>query len=170
MTENIELKILTEKDINTDILNWYLDKEVTKFSDNQYRKFTLESQKQYIRDCNATDSKFLYGIFYDKTYIGNMLISNISKNHKTAEISYFIGNRKYWGKGIMTTVIKMVIDLSKAFLKINKLYAGVASENYSSIKALEKNNFIKEGNRIQHLYYNFKYYDQIDYGLILNLK
>ncbi len=74
MTENIELKILTEKDINTDILNWYWDKEVTKFSDNQYRKFTLESQKQYIRDCNATDSKFLYGIFYDNTYIGHMLI------------------------------------------------------------------------------------------------
>ena len=70
----------------------------------------------------------------------------------------------------MTTVIKMVIDLSKDFLKINKLYAGFASENYSTIKALEKNNFIKEGNRIQHLYYNFKYYDQIDYGLILNLK
>ena len=50
----------------------------------------------------------------------------------------------------------MVVHIAKDSLKLNKLYAGVASENYASIKALEKNNFIKEGKRIKHLYYNSK--------------
>ena len=170
MNDNIKLKILTEKYINNDVLKWYFDKEVTKFSDNQHRKLNLNMQKQYIKNCQLSNSRFLHGIFFDNNYIGNILISNISNYHKTAEISYFIGDKRYWGKGIMTTVIKMVVHIAKDSLKLNKLYAGVASENYASIKALEKNNFIKEGKRTQHLYYNSKYYDQIDYGLLLNLK
>jgi len=168
VNDNIRLKILTEKYINNDVLKWYFDKEVTRFSDNQHRKFNLNMQKQYVKNCQLSNSRFLHGIFFDNTYIGNILISNISNYHKTAEISYFIGDKRYWGKGIMTTVIKMVVHIAKDSLKLNKLYAGVASENYASIKALEKNNFIKEGKRIQHLYYNSKYYDQIDYGLLLN--
>tara|TARA_B100001559_G_scaffold216228_1_gene181303 strand:+ start:561 stop:1073 length:513 start_codon:yes stop_codon:yes gene_type:complete len=170
VNDNIKLKILTEKYINNDVLKWYFDKEVTKFSDNQHRKLNLNMQKQYIKNCQLSNSRFLHGIFFDNNYIGNILISNISNYHKTAEISYFIGDKRYWGKGIMTTVIKMVVHIAKDSLMLNKLYAGVASENYASIKALEKNNFIKEGKRTQHLYYNSKYYDQIDYGLLLNLK
>ena len=166
--ETVQLKIITQEIINDKVIKWYLDKEVTKFSDNQHRKFNLNDQKKYVTNCYLSDSKFLYGIFFEKNYIGNLLLSNISEIHKTAEISYLIGDKDFWGKGIMTMAIEKIITISKNDFKINKLYAGVASANYGSIKALEKNNFVKEGVRFQHLYYNSKFYDQIDYGLLLN--
>ena len=52
--------------------------------------------------------------------------------------------------------------------KLNKLFAGIAEGNIGSIKVLEKNGFSLEGTRINHLYYGGKYYNKINYGLLLS--
>ena len=51
--------------------------------------------------------------------------------------------------------------------KLNKLFAGVADKNLGSKKVLEKNNFKLEGIRKKHLFINNKFYNQLDYGLLL---
>jgi len=167
MKGQINLKILTPNLIKKDILKWYEDEDVVRYSDNQYRKITLKSQKKYVNDCLESDSKFLYGIFIDEIYIGNILITNIYYYHKTGEISFFIGDKNYWGKGIMSQAIKIIIGISKNNLKLSKIYAGVASENYGSIKVLKKNKFKIEGVKKQHLIYNSRNYDQYDFCLFL---
>ena len=75
--------------------------------------------------------------------------------------------KKYWGKGYANNALRLMIYKAKNEFKLNKIYASTVKENIASVKVLEKNSFKLEGQRINHLYYNQRFYDQLDYGLIL---
>ena len=66
--KEIKIRILESSDFTDNYLKWFSDFETTKYSDNQYRKFTRESQLEYIEQFKKDNSNFLYGIFYKKTY------------------------------------------------------------------------------------------------------
>ena len=169
MSLNLTLEILQVKDIKDHSVEWFNDTEVVKFSDNQYRKFSIKSQKEYVRKCLLSKNIDLYGIFDSKRLIGNIVISGLSSKHKKADISYVIGDRKYWGKGIGSFAVQEISKKAVNIYKLNKLFAGVVDENIASKMVLEKNGFILEGTRIKHLFYNGRYYNQLDYGLLLSV-
>ena len=163
----ISLKLLKETDINKIYLQWFLDADVVRFSDNQYLKFSLTNEKKYVKNCIANKDVDLYGIYSEARLVGNVAISGLTSKHKRAEISYVVGDKKHWNKGIGTIAIKEIIKKAINIYKLKKLYAGVVENNFGSIKVLEKNKFILEGKRLKHLFYNGKYYNQLDYGLLL---
>ena len=161
------LKILTENDVTNSYVNWFKNSNVIRYSNNQYRKFSLEGQKNFVNYCLNNKNIDLYGIFHENTLIGNIKITGIKNHHKNAEISYVIGNTDYWGKGAASFAISKIIEISKTNYKLYKLFAGVAEENIASVKVLNKNKFILEGKRPNHLFFCGKFYNQLDYGLIL---
>ena len=110
----------------------------------------------------------MYGIFDDTTHIGNIVISGLSSHHRKAELTYVIGETNYWGKGVASYAIANIIQIAKEEFELNKLYAGIASGDIGSGKALEKNGFVIEGTRKQHLFYGGNFFDAVDYGLLLN--
>jgi len=95
------------------------------------------------------------------------MINGINSIHKRAKLTYVIGETSYWGNGVGYFAVKSLIQLAKNKYKLNKLYAGLADGNTGSQRVLEKNGFILEGTRSQHLFYNGKFYNQLDYGLVL---
>ena len=166
---DLTLKILEEKDVGKDYVDWFLDTEIVRFSDNQYRKFTIEGQKEYVRNCLSNKGIDLYGIFDGNRHIGNIEISGLNSVHKKAEITYVVGDRNYWGKGVGSFAVLEITKKAISFYKLNKLFAGVVDANVGSRRVLEKNGFALEGTRIKHLFYNGKFYNQLDYGLLLSI-
>jgi len=146
---------------------WLNDKEVVLYSDNQYKKFTKEDQIKYITSITNSKNTMLYGIFKENLHIGNIQISNIDSVNKRAEVSYLIGEKKYWGKGVASYAISEIINIARDKLKLNRLYAGVASQNIASAKALKKNGFSLEAIQKEHLIYNNTFCDKYTYGMIL---
>ena len=110
---NLKLKILEKIDVTRNYVDWFNNKRVTRFSDNQYKSFTLESQLLYVENCIKDDNIALYGIFINKKHIGNITLNGLKSFHKRAEISYLIGETSFWGKGIGQLAIKQVINFSK---------------------------------------------------------
>lgn len=163
----IHLKLLTPADVSQNYIDWFNDNDVVNYSDNQFRIFTLASQKIYVASILQDNNVDLFGIFDDKLHIGNITISGLNSPHKRAELSYVIGDRSYWGKGIASKVISDLCFKSKTEYKLNKLYAGCAEKNEGSKKALIKNGFSLEGKRKSHLFYNGEWMDQLDFGLLL---
>ena len=164
---NLRLKILDVAEVTSHYVNWFKDYEVIKYSNNQNRKHTLNEQKKYVASCLQDDSKDLYGIFDGDYHIGNILITGLNSKHNRAEISFVLGARAYWNKGVMTFAVSQIIELSINLYKLNKLYAYSLPKNIGALKVLEKNNFIKEGILRDHSLLNNKYYDEIYYGLLL---
>lgn len=164
----LSISILQVEQVTQSYVDWYSNEEVVRYSENQYRKFSFDGQCSYVENCLQNDDVNLYGIFDDTTHIGNIVISGLSSHHRKAELTYVIGETNYWGKGVASYAIANIIQIAKEEFDLNKLYAGIASGNIGSGKALEKNGFVIEGTRKQHLFYGGNFFDAIDYGLLLN--
>ena len=166
--KGIYLRVLKETDVKQPFVDWFKDKEINKYSGNQFKKFTLKGQKQYVRKINKSNLAEIYGIFnFNNEHIGNITIYNISLFHKNAEITYIIGNKKYWNMGIATSAVKAICKIAKTKFKLFKLYAGCVDLNVGSKKVLLKNGFQIEGIKKKHLCCNGIWMDEIDFGLLL---
>ena len=62
---------------------------------------------------------------------------------KNVEIGYFIG-KKYWGQGIATIAIRMIVDYIFENFDIERIYAEPYAQNMASRRVLEKNGFTCE--------------------------
>ena len=103
----------------------------------------------------------------EKIHVGNIKLGPIDFNHKTAEISYFIGDKKYHNKGIASLAIKKILLIAKKQFKLKKITAGVYSKNISSKKVLLKNKFKLEGNLINQYKFKNIRINKLIYGKIL---
>ena len=65
---------------------------------------------------------------------------------KSIEIGYFLGE-VFWGKGIATTAVGLLVEHIKTNFDVVRMYAEVFAHNAASMKVLEKNGFHLEGIR-----------------------
>jgi|TARA_B110000971_G_scaffold8031_1_gene7755 RimJ/RimL family protein N-acetyltransferase len=163
----LRVDILQVDQVTESYVNWFSNKEIVQYSVNQYKKFSFEGQCSYVESCLKNNDLDLYGIFDDTLHIGNIAINNLTTVHRRAELTYVVGDTRYWGKGVASFAVSKMVELGKSKYKLNKLHASLDSSNFKSKKVLEKNGFVLEGIRKKHLFYNKEFFDQLDYGLIL---
>ena len=163
----LRVDILQIDQVTESYVNWFSNKEIVQYSVNQYKKFSFEGQCSYVESCLKNNDLDLYGIFDDTLHIGNIAINNLTTVHRRAELTYVVGDTRYWGKGVASFAVSKMVELGKSKYKLNKLHASLDSSNFKSKKVLEKNGFVLEGIRKKHLFYNKEFFDQLDYGLIL---
>ena len=75
MKENLKIKKLAVEDVDEGYVNWFKEQRIIEYSDNQYRKITLEGQKSYVKFKNSQDNSQLFGIFDDLTSAVSLLIA-----------------------------------------------------------------------------------------------
>lgn len=61
----------------------------------------------------------------------------------SGELGYWV-TPEFWGKGVATQSVKLMVALAFYHLKMNRMYAEVFGNNMASLKILEKCNFEKE--------------------------
>jgi len=160
----IILKKISSKDISLDYIKWMNDPEVVQFTEQKYKKHTRKNIGLFLKKTNEDTFSEIYGIFYEKVLIGTIKIGKINNIHKTAEISYIIGNKKFWNKGIATIVVKKICVYIFKKLKLKKIIAGTYSVAKSSQKILIKNNFKLEGVLKKQIFFKNKRIDLHFYG------
>ncbi|MEP1096358.1 MAG: GNAT family protein [Cyclobacteriaceae bacterium] len=107
--------------------------------------YTLRDAKKFLKLVNSSDLIFAFAIESDGLYVGNIgLVRETDVYRKSAEIGYFIGE-PYWGKGITTKAVKLVMDLGFETLDLIRIHCGVFEFNKASQRVLEKCGFVKEG-------------------------
>ena len=163
-------KLDPKKDITVKYQKWMNDPEVQKYTEQKYKKNSLKNIKKFVIEKNKSKKEFLFGIFLKGkkkiNHIGNIKLGPINFFHKSAEISYFVGEKNLWGKGYTTKAIKKIINLARR-KKIKKLKAGFYEMNQGSKKVLEKNGFKIEGIFKSEIKYNNKRYSSYWFGKIL---
>ena len=165
----ILLKELHENNVTAEYIHWLNSESVNKYTEQRFFKHTNKSVKDFVVEKKKSKKEFLYGIFVGshKKHVGNIKIGPINKIHKTAYISYFIGNEEYRFKGIMSKVFNEIFKKAKNNFKLKKIQAGIYQNNISSKKLLEKNKFKLEGTFLSQLIYKRKRYNKLIYGKIL---
>ena len=167
----IKLRELTLSDVNKTYQEWMNDFEVFRFSKQSNEKHTIKKIKEFVLNKKNSRNEFLYKILINENkkikHIGNIKLGLINIENKTADISYFIGDRNYWNKGIATEAIKQIIILAKKKFKLKKLQAGHWKKNIASRKVLLKNKFKLEGILKSQIQTKKGRIDRYLYGLII---
>lgn len=92
-----------------------------------------------------------------KYYVGTTTIHHIDWISKKAEVGYMIGEKAYWGAGLATEIVGLLVDYCFNKLNLNKVTAGVIEGNEGSMKVLEKNGFKQYAIEEQDFYLENKY-------------
>jgi len=168
-TENGEytIRILTPEDVTNEYVKWISDPEITRYSQNRLRTFTLEGQKKYVKDMLDSDCHYLYGLFHHQLHIGNLLFGPIDWFNKLCDVRIVIGYKKYWGKGIMYNLGTKGIENTFKDYPLFKLCITVRANNLPSIFCAKKFGFVKEGIRKSHLIFEDSRIDLIEYGVFV---
>jgi ribosomal-protein-alanine N-acetyltransferase len=101
----------------------------------------------------------------DKLFGGVGLESpGLDRSHR-AEIGYWLA-KPFWGRGIMTAVVKAVCRHAFENLGLRKITAQVFSFNDASSRVVEKCGFSQEGYLRQHYLKDGQFIDAKAYGLV----
>ena len=167
--KNIYLRKIILKDADKKYLSWLNDKEVNQYLETRHQQQTINSIKQYIKENNDNSILMAICIRKNNKHIGNIKIGPINYFHKTADISYFIGDKNEWGKGYATNAVKLSVKYSFQTLNLTKCSAGVYKNNIGSSKVLLKSGFFRDASLKSEFIFNSKRVDHIIYS-ILNKK
>lgn len=133
---------------------WFSDPEVLKFlhpntpfTTDPDNKVSIEEFIKFVCD----DPGIAYFRIEHPAYgfIGHISLSAINLNDMSFSEGFVLGEKEYWGKGIMTTVDQMILGRAKN-LGFKTAKAIAILDNTASIKILTKQfgEGIKDGNHI----------------------
>lgn len=143
---NIRVRDLTENDFPI-MLKWLTDERVLEFYEGRDKHFTLETIKEHFTD-DWKDEAMRVIIEYNHIPIG---YGQIFKMYDELYIEYeypksdaivygmdqFIGEPEYWGKGIGTEYIKMILEFLKKERNADAVVMDPHQNNPRAIKCYE---------------------------------
>ena len=144
------------------------DPEVNQYLETRWDEQTLETVQEFVRFQRENNHSVLFAIRLssDDRHIGNIKIGPINFHYNHADISYFIGEKDLWNKGIATQAINMVCDFGFHELNLHRIEAGAYEKAVGSWKALERNGFLREGVFRKQVMSGNEYMDSYHYGLL----
>jgi RimJ/RimL family protein N-acetyltransferase len=166
--KQVYLRELEFSDINNNYLNWMNSKIVNQYMETRFKKQTIDTIQQFVKNIKNDITSEIFAICDLKTkkHIGNIKLGPINSIHKKADISFFIGEVNYWGKGYITEAIKLIVNYGFDIKKLHKITAGAYEDNIGSIFALEKNNFKIECIKKEEILFNNKWSNLVLLGKI----
>ena len=149
-------------------VSWLEDPEVNQYLETRWSEQTLESVQSFVQSQLDSENSVLFAIILadDGRHIGNIKLGPINEHHRHADVSYFIGDKTMWGKGIATKAINLVCRYGFSDMNLHRIEAGAYAKAIGSQRALEKNGFIKEAVFRQQVLTNIGYDDVYRYGLL----
>lgn len=161
--QRIFLRPLEERDVGEEYLMWMRDAEVTQYLECRDQVQTIDNLRAYVRGMNSSHRDHLFGMFLlqGNEHIGNIKIGNIREPHRSADLGLMIGKRSAWGKGYGAEAIALITRYGMESLRLNKLWAGMYSENLGSYYAFIKAGYREVGRFRQHILFNGRYIDSI---------
>jgi RimJ/RimL family protein N-acetyltransferase len=169
--DNYQLVLLSGQHIET-LFKW--DIEEKHFENYTCRPFKLcNSYEEYsgkLLESISEGNKIVYvlvkaGVFNKP--LGKITLFDLNTRNHSAEFGYYFPENNR-GKGFGSIMLSKFIEAGfyDTGLNLNKLYATTSSNNYPSIKLLEKHGFTLDGRLREHYWINGNKYDQMVFSML----
>nr|KYP74997.1 putative N-acetyltransferase p20 [Cajanus cajan] len=165
----ISLRPISLDDLD-DLMLWTTDEKVARYC--TWEPYTSKEDGINFIQNIASKSLWFRAICLNDRAIGCIdlcLCSGKGRNRgKSAEIGYALGWR-YWGKGIVTHVVKQVVKGAfREFPDLERLQGLVDVENVGSQRVLEKAGFQREGVLRKYVIIKGKSRDMVMFSVLSN--
>jgi len=122
--------------------------------------YVLNDARKWLKKCreSKSDKEKNWVIDIKGEVVGGVGLRDVD-GHK-AEIGYWLAEA-YWGRGITTEAVKLVVKYCFNRLKLRRLYAYVFPRNQASLRVLFKAGFKKEGLLKKNVVKNGKFFNDV---------
>lgn len=168
-TGGVTLRQIELNDCTQVYVDWLKDPQVNQYLETRWTEQTIDTIKDFVSLQRESEHSILLAITLsdDGRHIGNIKLGPINKHHKHGDISYFIGDKNMWNKGIATKAINLLCGYGIEQIGLHRIEAGAYAAALGSWRALEKNGFTREAIfREQVVTNNNQYMDIYRYGLL----
>jgi len=165
-TDNYELRSLLAGDATDTYLSWWNDPDIQTPLGFEPRGW---SKEQAVRHIGRFDNqrKFHIGIFPFGERLPIGFISIFLEAHNRATTNIVIGNKDFWGKGVVLEVRATILEFLFLNRNIQKVCGNVKARNFASIFNYKAQGFTCEGILREHeLGLDGKREDQLAFGLL----
>ena len=156
-SERIQLVDLDEAYLK-DMFEYSVDKRFYEHLEFELHQTLAETREYFNKLLQRSSQENAHYWFIrlkdDNKVIGSFGVHDIDWRKKTGEISYGL-SAHYWKKGYFNEVLRVVLDYLFFTLDFHRVSAVTSSRNESSIKALLKAGFVKEG-ELRDYYFSYK--------------
>ncbi len=142
-----------------------------EIADNTFvpHPYSREAAKEFVdrvRQQWSADEAYVFAILDKATddFVGAMGI-HPEAAHNSATVGYWIG-KPFWGRGIATAALRLLIRFGFEQLKLNRIEAGHLAHNAASGRVMQKAGMRCEGRRRQAVLHREEYKDVIWYAII----
>jgi RimJ/RimL family protein N-acetyltransferase len=162
------LRKITEEDADQ-IFFLRSDKQVLQYLDRDPIT-SIDDAAQWIRmiDAGIRSNEYItwaMSLKNEKDLVGTISFWNIKKEHYRSEIGYAL-HPLHQNKGLMQEAMTVILHYGFKIMKLHSVEANVNPQNASSIKLLERNNFVREAYHRENYFYNGNFLDSAIYSLI----
>lgn len=161
----IALRPWHENDLEN-LVNYANNPNITKnMTDSFPSPYTLENAKSFIAMAKQAVPINIFAIVVQGKAVGGIGIHSQTDIHRqNAELGYWLAE-PYWGKGIISEAIRLVLNYAFANKEITRVFARPFGNNVASQKVLEKNGFTLEGRFEKVLIKNGELQDELIYAI-----
>lgn len=160
----IHLRVLEREDLKQ-LRDWRNDPEI--FSRvREYRYLNMENQEAWFNSLRDDRQTIMFGIETDSRIIGVCGLTNIDWIGRKAEVSIYVGNKEFRGKGLGKEILDLLAQYAFEECNLNRLWAEIFHGNESGKMTFEKSGYQLEGVLKYHNFKGGKYIDSWIYGLL----
>jgi len=144
-TAHYLVRSMRQEDVNEDYLAWTQDEEIMYGVNSAPGRMTMKDLHGYVAKFNNRNA-FHFGIFLKDT---GRLIGFYSvyweRRHNIAGTNVVVGDRSYWGKGVVLETRAAIIDFLFDRLKVAKIWGSPMARNIPSVFNYRAQGFKCEG-------------------------
>jgi len=164
--DKVALRLVTLDDCSDRYVAWLNDPLVSRHLETRRSPQTRETVRAFVASMTESRDSYLFAILARPAlaHVGNIKIGPIQPHHACADLSYFLGERGEWGRGLGTAAIRLATRIAFDRLGLHRLRAGVYASNGGSRRALEKAGYVLEGTLRRELAGPDGWEDHVWYG------
>jgi RimJ/RimL family protein N-acetyltransferase len=150
ITEHYSLVSISDRMVTDEVIQWFSDREVMQFMNDPMDQSCQSLQKTFSAYDNRNNFALMITLKNQFVPIGIFRIY-LEPRNSLCYTSVVIGNKDYWGKGVVLEVRSTIMRFLFASLKLNKICGNVRARNFPALFNYTKQGFIKEGVRKQQV-------------------
>jgi RimJ/RimL family protein N-acetyltransferase len=164
----VTLRLVTLQDCTDRYVAWLNDPEVSKYLETRWSEQNLETVRDFVASMVDSAHSYLFAIVDNESgrHVGNIKVGPVQPRHEYADVSYFLGDRAVWGRGLATEAIQLVTFVAFERLGLHRVQAALYEGNIGSGRALEKAGYALEGRMKKQLKGPAGWEDHLWYGLL----
>ncbi len=142
---------MREEDVSEKYIAWAKDPELMEGLNAPARSVNRTQLKRYIKSFDNR-TKYHLGVFTEPggVHIGFFTIY-VDNKFRSAQTNVVIGDRDYWGKGVVLETRAAIIDFLFEVVKVDKVWGTPYERNFPSIFNYKAQGFTCEGVLRKHI-------------------